>query len=239
MSRHIGIVAVSAEGAALCYETICKEGAALMGRHLHPEITLHNLPLAKHMEFVEADDWKGLGELMARSAHKLIGAGAELLICPDNTNHLGFAEASSQVSVPWLHIAEEVAVCARDASYRKVGVLGTKFLMESDIYPTKLAAHGIDYLIPGSAARQELNDIIFDELVYGKFTPQSKSSIEIIIETLRANGCDAVILGCTELPLIVSNSDSPLPALDSTRILARAALREALAPEESSHQVGR
>jgi aspartate racemase len=229
MAKHIGIVAVSAEGAALCYETICREGASLMGRHLHPEISMHTFPLARYVEFLESSDWPGLGRLMALSARKLIDAGAEIIICPDNTNHLGYDEATAEVEATWLHIAGEVAAVAGQAGYVKVGVLGTKFLMECPIYPQKLEAHNIKSMVPPHNDREELNRIIFDELVNGDFRPETRSYVSGLIDKLRTRGCDAVILGCTELPLLVDANDSKLPTLDSTRILARAALTESLA----------
>lgn len=207
-----------------------------MGRHLHPEVTMHTFPLARHMEYVEAADWKGLGELMLLSARKLVDAGAELLVCPDNTNHLGYDEAVPHVTVPWLHIAEEVATVAAKSACKTVGILGTRFLMEGNIYPDRLAARGIDHAIPPASDREELNRIIFDELVYGTFKPESRQHISGVIGELSKVGCDAVILGCTELPLIMEPQDSPLPTLDSTRILARAALTAAIGnPSDAIH----
>ncbi len=229
MAKHIGIIAISAEGAALCYQTICKEAVTEMGKHVHPEITMHTFSLASHVECLEASDWHGLAQLMTQSAQKLIGAGADLLICPDNTNHLGYDEAAANVTAPWLHIASEVAHVAKRSQYKRVGILGTKFLMESDVYPNKLRALEIDYSIPAPPHREELNRIIFDELVCGEFTVKSRNYIRGVIGELKTAGCDAIVLGCTELPLIVKKNESPLPLLDSTRILAHAALRESLA----------
>jgi aspartate racemase len=228
LGKHIGIIAVSAEGAALCYETICKEGASRMGRHMHPEITMHTIPLARHMEYIEASDWDGLGRLMASSAKRLVDFGAEILICPDNTDHLGFEEAVRHVEKPWLHIANEVLKLIIKADYKCVGLLGTKFLMESDVYKKRLNASDIECIIPEQEIRIEINRIIFDELVYGEFRAESRAFLYRTIEQLSNLGCQAVILGCTELPLIVSDPKSCLPLIDSTRTLARAALRESL-----------
>ena len=226
-SKHIGIAAVSAEGAALCYRTICTEGASILGRHGHPQVSMHTFPLGEYMRFIEADDWLEAGGLLMQSATNLVDAGAEILICPDNTLHRGLDLVRDRSPVPWLHIAEEVAALAAAWNFRRLGILGTRYLMEGPVYPTKLAAKGIEHVIPEPPDREAINAIIFDELVYGCFEDRSRTYVQALIRGLGKRGCDAVVLGCTEIPLLVSESDSPLPALDSTRILARAALREA------------
>jgi aspartate racemase len=225
--KHVGIVAISAEGAALCYRTICAEGAALFGPHNHPEVTMHTIPLARYMDHIYMGDWAGSGELMLRSARKLAKAGADFLICPDNTAHQSIDLIIDQSPLPWLHIATEVASMAKTRAYHRVGVLGTKFLMEGPVYPRKLSAVGIAHELPSLDDRERINRIIFDDLVYGRFEePARRFFLEAIVR-LKARGCDAVALSCTEIPLLISENDSPLPILDSTRILARAALREA------------
>ena len=225
--KHIGIVAVSAEGAALCYRTICSEGAELLGRHDHPEVTLHTYPLARYMPPTESGDWALAGELLLASAKKLVAAGAELLICPDNTIHPAVELIRHQCGAPWLHIAEEVAAAAI-GKHEKLGLLGTRYLLEGPVYRDKLSARGVAYELPEPDARQRINDIIFDELVYGRFEPPARRYFQSVIEALAARGCDAVVLGCTEIPLLIAPEDSVLPVLDSTRILARAALRAAV-----------
>lgn len=227
-AKHIGIVAVSAEGAALCYCTICAEGAALVGPHNHPEITMHTYPHADYLRHVEAGRWDGLGSLLKESAEKLLAIGAELLICPDNTMHLGLEPVRAQVPAPWLHIAEEVAAVAAELGYRRVGLLGTRYLVEGPIYPEKMAARGIACVIPGPEDRLRVSEVIFSELVCGRFKDGSRRYFGELIGRLGQQGCDAVVLGCTEIPLLIGEQDSPLPILDSTRILARAALREAV-----------
>jgi aspartate racemase len=226
-AKHVGIVAVSAEGAALCYRTICVEGAALLGPHDHPQVTMHTYPLAEYMRFVEAGRWSEAGRLLLESAALLERAGAELLVCPDNTLHQALDRVREQSPVPWLHIAEEVAAVAATRRLRRLGILGTRFLMEGPVYREKLAARAIDYEIPAVEDRERINAIIFDELVYGRLEEGSRNCLRRVIEALGERGCDGVVLGCTEIPLLVSEADSPLPALDSTRILARAALHEA------------
>jgi aspartate racemase len=228
MAEHIGIVACSAEGASLCYRTICLEGSTLMGRYAHPEVTLHTHSLSEYVRYIEAGDWEAVGSLMLSSAAKVAEAGADFAICPDNTIHQAFDLVVGESPIPWLHIAEEVAAEARTRGYTRVGVLGTRFLMEGPVYPTKLAAVGIDHRIPGEMDRRRISDIIFNELVYGVFTSDARKYFGEVITRLGFEGCDAVVLGCTEIPLLVTQADSPLPVLDSTRLLARAALKRAV-----------
>jgi aspartate racemase len=228
MSRHVGIVACSAEGAALCYRTICIEGAQLLGPHEHPEVSMHTHSLGSYMKCVYRGDWEGVGELMLSSARKLASAGADFLVCPDNTIHQALPLVQPRSPLPWLHIAETVAAHAVQRGFRRLALTGTKYLVESDVYPDKLAARGIEWLRPSVAEREEINRIIFDELVYGVIKSEAASYFQRVIARMKAEGCDAVVLGCTEIPLVMNDSNSPLPTLDSTRLLARAALAEAV-----------
>jgi aspartate racemase len=230
MTAHIGIVACSAEGAALCYRTVCLEGAQLLGTHDHPEVSLHTHALARYMEYIDQDDWAGVGELMLSSAHKLAGAGANFLICPDNTIHQALPGIIDRSPLPWLHIAEVVAQEAQARGFRRLGITGTRYLTDSEVYPQKLTAAGLQYLRPSAAERAEINRIIFDELVRGTQLPQSQAYFQQVFRSMQAAGCDAVVLGCTEIPLLMNDANSPLPTLDSTRLLARAALHRAVGP---------
>jgi len=225
--KHVGIVAVSAEGAALCYRTVCGEGAGLLGRYGHPEVTMHTYPLSEYMRHVATGSWEDAADLLLSSAKKLASVGAELLICPDNTLHQALDLVRDDSPLPWLHIAEEVAAAAADRGVRRLGILGTRYLMEGPVYPSKLSARGIEGRLPDPTDRERIDAIIFDELVHGRFEERSRRYFQEVISRLARSGCDAVVLGCTEIPLLISESDSPLPALDSTRILALAALREA------------
>ena len=227
MPLHIGIVACSAEGASLCYRTICSEGAVLLGPHAHPEVSLHSHSLADYVACLDKRDLQGVGELMLSSANKLADAGADFLICPDNTIHQAFPFVAAQSPRPWLHIAEVVAGEAVARGYRRLGLTGTRWLVDSEVYPEKLAARGLDCVRPTTAGRDETHRIIMDELVYGVFNAEGIACFRKVIERMRVQGCDAVILGCTEIPLIMNDSNSPLPTLDSTRLLARAALLRA------------
>ncbi len=227
MAGHIGIVACSAEGAALCYRTIAAEGAEMFGPHAHPEVSMHTHPLADYMACIRADDWQGVADLMLSSARKLAACGADFLICPDNTVHQALPLAEPRSPLPWLHIARVVADAAAARGFRRLGLTGTRWLVESTVYPDALGARGLAYLRPDPAGREEINRIIFDELVYGRITPEALTCFQRVIGRMRDEGCDAVVLGCTEIPLIVNDGNSPLPTLDSTRLLARAALARA------------
>lgn len=228
MPQHIGIVACSAEGAALCYRTICVEGAQLLGPHDHPEVSMHTHSLGEYMKCIKRDDWAGVGELMLSSAAKLAKTGADFLICPDNTIHQALAHVLDRSPLPWLHIAEVVAERAVERGFRRLALTGTRYLVESDVYPEKLGARGLEYARPNAVEREEINRIIFDELVYGVFKPEAVACFQRVIGRMKGEGCDAVVLGCTEIPLIMNDANSPLPTLDSTRLLARAALRRAV-----------
>lgn len=228
MPQHIGIVACSAEGAALCYKTICVEGAGLMGPHAHPEVSMHTHSLADYVERLDRGDRAGVAELMLSSAGKLARAGADFLICPDNTIHQAMALVLPRSPLPWLHIAEVVAAEAAARGYRKLGITGTRWLIDSEVYPQKIEAQGLAWLRPTDAERDETNRIIMDELVQGVLTAEAVAAYQRVMGRMKKEGCDAVILGCTEIPLIMNDGNSPLPTLDSTRLLARAALKRAV-----------
>jgi aspartate racemase len=228
MTKHIGIVAGSAEGAALCYRTICLEAQAIMGEHNHPEITMNSVPMAQHMRHIRANDWEAVATLLAASAQRVAQAGADFALCPDNTYHQAFKYLIPQSSIPWLHIAETVAEEANRLGYVRLGILGTRYLTEGTVYPEVLEQFRIESEIPDKADRERINEIIFKELVNGVFPETSRLYLNEVAGKFKARGCDAVVLGCTELPLIVRPEDTPLPTLDSTRLLARAALRRAL-----------
>jgi aspartate racemase len=227
MSNHIGIVGCSAEGAALCYRTICVEGAQLLGPHAHPEVSMHTWSLADYMTCVYRNDWPAVGELMLASANKLARVGADFLICPDNTIHQAFHYVEPRSPLPWLHIADIVGQQAVERGFRRIGLTGTRWLVESEVYPETLTARGLEYVRPNGAERDEINRIIMDELVCGVFKPEAVAYFQEVIRRMKGEGCDAVALACTEIPLIMNDSNSPLPTLDSTRLLARAALRRA------------
>lgn len=229
MTKHIGIVACSTEGAALCYRTISLVGAELMGRHAHPQVSLHSHPLSEHMKCIDNDDWQGVANLMLSSTHKVAQTGADFAICPDNTIHQALDFFKDTSPIPWLHIAEVVGAEANRRGFKRLAILGTKYLMEGPVYPSRLEPLGLEYRIPNLGERIRINDHIFDELVYGHLTDEARAFfVQVITRLQNEEGCDAAVLGCTEIPLLISDADSPVPTLDSTRLLARAAVQYAL-----------
>jgi len=188
---------------------------------------MHTHPLSKYMRHIEAGNWDSVADLMVSSTKKVAKAGADFIICPDNTIHQAFDRVIEKSPLPWLHIAEVVAAEAARKNYKCVGILGTRYLMEGPVYSNKLAAVNIEHLIPTRNERERINQIIFNQLVKDKFTTKSRAYFTKIIDQLKNRGCDAVVLGCTEIPLLISQEDSSLPTLDSTRLLAMAALRRA------------
>lgn len=228
MTQHIGIVACSAEGAALCYRTICTEAPQRMGTYAHPDVTVHTPSLARYAACLDAGHWEGVAEIMLESPEVLARAGADFLICPDNTIHNALDRVTPRSPLPWLHIAEVVAREASARGFGRIGLTGTKWLVESEVYPQALTARELAWERPGHEDREELSRIIMDELVCGRFDPASTRRLQAIIGRLADAGCDLVVLGCTELPIVLSDDNSPLPTLNSTRLLARAAIERAL-----------
>jgi aspartate racemase len=200
-----------------------------MGEYAHPEVTMHTHPLSAYMKHIWAGEWEKVAELMLSSAQKVAKLGADFAICPDNTIHQALEFVKPKSPIPWLHIAETVAEEAKARGFARLGILGTKYLMTGPVYPEALKNYAISHEIPGDDDRARIDEIIFDELVNGLFTEESRNYFNEVMRTLKQRGCDAAVLGCTEIPLVVDPSDSPLPTLDSTRLLARAAIREALA----------
>jgi aspartate racemase len=222
--EHVGILAHSIEGAALCLRELAAEGARELGPHAHPDVTLDCIPLAESMPAWESDDYDAIRTILARSAERLAAAGASFFACPDNSAHLALEQPGEPLPLPGLHIAAEVADAAAREGRRRVGILGTRFTMEGWVYPQTLAAREIDHRVPAPDDRAVVDRIIFDELLDGVFTDESRGEYVRVIEQLARDGCDSVALVCTEIPLLVGPDTSPLPVLDSTRLLAHAAL---------------
>ena len=189
---------------------------------------MHTPSLADYMQHIDRNDWQGVADLMLASADKLAKIGADFLICPDNTIHQALPYVLARSPLPWLHIAEVVAAEAVARGFRRIGITGTKWLVDSEVYPEKFLAQGLAYVRPSAAERDECSRIIMDELVCSIFKPESIAYCQQVIGRLKDQGCDAVVLGCTELPLIINDGNSALPTLDSTRLLARAALKRAV-----------
>ena len=229
MNQRIGIVACSVEGAALCYRTIASEGARVMGEHQHPEVSLHTFTLGDYMDPIRAGDWNKVARMMYQSGEKLASIGADFLICPDNTIHQAFIDGGLAGPCPWLPITDAVFDEAASRGYERLAVLGTKYLMEGPVYSLAAERRGLEVEVPELDDRNEINRIIFSELVNGVFPESSRRYFNRVIAGMKARGCQAVVLGCTEIPLLVDPDDCPLPTLDSTRLLAAAAVRRCLA----------
>lgn len=228
MTAHIGILAHSAEGATLCYRTVWLEGIRRMGPHNHPQITLTGIAMHHAMDSWAQGDLERLRRLFAEDAERLGAAGADFFVLPDNTAHIALEVPGQPFAIPALHIGEVVAERAVADGRRKVGILGTEWTMTGPVYPGSLGRRGLDYEIPDQADRKIVHDVIFGELCLGLFTEQSRQAYIGIIEKLALSGCDCVALVCTEIPLLVTPDVSPLPVLDSTRLLAEAAVEVAL-----------
>jgi aspartate racemase len=224
---HAGILAHSAEGAALCFRAFCQEGFRELGPHEHPDVSLDCIAMGRSMAHWNAGRHAAIRPILAESVRRLAAAGADFFALPDNTAHLALEATGPDLALPGLHIADVVAGVAAAAGHRSVGVLGTKYTMDGPIYPRALAAHGIEAVVPDDTQRATVDRIIFDELVNGVFTDGSRRTYVEVIAALRDRGCDAVALVCTEIPLLVTPDASPLPTLDSTRLLARAAFEVA------------
>lgn len=225
--KHLGILATTPEGAALCLRTFCQHGASDMGPHDHPDVTLDCIALARSLPAWERADYRSVRATLSVSVRRLASAGADFFARPDNTAHRALEQPGADLALPGLHIAEVVAEHAARNGYARVGLLGTKYTLDGPVYPRALAARGIAAELPAPADRVTLHEIILTELVNGVFTDAARQEYARIIARLAARGCDAVGLVCTEIPLLVPAGASPLPVLDSTRLLARAAFEVA------------
>jgi len=226
--RHIGVLAHSADGAALCFLEMVREAGRRLGAHQHPEITLSILPMGPVLEAYERNDLPAVRAHLARTARRLADAGCDFFVCPDNTAHIDLELPREPLPLPGLHIAEVVAERARAERYTRVGLLGTKWTMEGPVYPAAFARHGIALRTPEPADRALVDEVIFGELTQGRLLDASRAEYVRIIDGLKRAGCDAVALSCTEIPLLITPEVSPLPTLDSTRLLAWAAVAVAL-----------
>jgi aspartate racemase len=228
--KTIGIVAHSAEGAALCFLTACHEGEARLGTHMHPTIMMSAVPMGLSMPGYESGDHRTVARHLAAGVRQVADAGADFYVCPDNTAHIVLETIAAELPLPGLHIADVVCREIAARGYRHVGLLGTKWTMTGPVYRKALDKRGLPLLVPDEPVRAELNRAIFEELVEGVFKPETAARFLTAIDELKKRGADCVILGCTEIPLIVTAANSPLPVLDSTRLLARDAVLEAISP---------
>lgn len=230
--RHVGILLHSAEGALLCYRTAVLEAIARLGEHRHPVITMSGREMAKAMPLWETGDLASLCRIFAEDADALSRAGADFAVCPDNTAHIALESAHAKQPLPMLHIGEVVAQEAEKRGFRKVGILGTRWTMEGPVYPGALGRRGIAWATPDANTMAQLHAFIFDELCLGIRSQGATKAFLDATEALRLEGCDAVAAVCTEIPLVLTDANSPVPVLDSTRLLAKAAIDVALGDRE-------
>jgi len=224
---HIGILAHSADGASLCFLEMIRESARAVGPHLHPEITLSILPMGEVLDAWERTDLETINRHLMRTAQRLKSAGCDFFVCPDNTAHIALDAATAPYPLPGLHIADIVAGRAKADGRKRIALLGTRWTMEGPAYPAAVARAGLEMRTPARDDRLRLDRIIFDELCQGRFTGAARAEFVRVIDGLKGEGCDAVALSCTEIPILVRPEDSPLPTLDSTRLLAHEAVRVA------------
>ena len=226
--KHIGIVGVTAEGASLCYKTICEEATKLLGQYIHPEISLHNHSFSRIFEAQNKGDWKTVAALLLDSITKLHASGAEFAIIPANSVHYCFEEIREKSPIPLLSIVEITVKECKKQNYKKVGVLGTVLTMKNGLYKEPLESQGIEYIVPNQNEQSIINKIIFDEIITNKIANEGVAAMINVIQALKSQSCDALILGCTEIPIIINKKNSPLPLIDTTRLLAKKALEYAL-----------
>ncbi|MCW8880199.1 MAG: amino acid racemase [Kangiellaceae bacterium] len=226
--KHIGIVGCSAEGATLCYKTICLEAEKYLGQYVHPQVSMHTHSLANYVDCLDNNDLSGIAELMLSSADKLKAAGADFLICPDNTIHQAFRLVEDNSPLPWLHIADGVIENARQNHLTKLGILGTDWLVNSNVYPDKLDQAGLGWIRPKVSQIETIGRLIMQELVRNQFKPETIDYFLTVVSDLKSQGCDGIILGCTEIPLIINDQNAGIKTLDSNKLLAEAALMRAI-----------
>jgi aspartate racemase len=226
--KHIGILAHSAEGATLCYRTAWLEGIARLGPHNHPEITLTGIAMHHALRAWESGDLQALRAIFMADAKKLAAAGADFFILPDNSAHLALEAPGEPFPIPCLHIAEVVAATAAERGHKRIAILGTEWTMGGPVYPGAFARHGLEWDVPNAPDRAIVHDVIMNQLCLGEFRDDSRAEYVRIIEQMADRGCDSVALVCTEIPLLITAEHSPLAILNSTRLLARAAVEVAL-----------
>jgi aspartate racemase len=223
MARHIGILAHSADGAALCFLEMVRESARKMGAHMHPEITLSIRSMGAVLDDYDRD-LDAVNAHLRATAQRLKDAGCDFFVCPDNTAHIALDAAKEPYPLPGLHICEVVAERAVADGRKRVGLLGTRWTMEGPAYPAAFTRHGLELQVPSAEDRAMIDRVIFDELCQGEIKASSRDAYVRVIDGFKRDGCDAVALSCTEIPLLVTPDVSPLPTLDSTRMLAKAAV---------------
>jgi len=234
MSKHIGIVGVSPEGASLCYRQVSRHAALRLPPEAHPEISIHNIPLAHYVDAIKRDDWRGVGEMLRDSAHKLASIGADFCFSPDNAVQHAVQLADAGSNIPWLKMTDAVADALIRDGRRTVGVIGTRFVTTGSAYQTDLGIKGIKLVRPCEDDADRLDRIIFSELVYGTIREESRAIVHAVIDSYIEKGCEGVILGCSEAPLVISPQSSSLPVYNASDLIAERAIDYALGAESAS-----
>lgn len=227
MARHLGIVGVSPEGAAICYRQVFRHAAQILPAHLQPVVSVHNLPFADYVDAIRRDDWRAVGEMLRDSAARLASIGAEFCFSPDNAVQQAVQIAEVGCPIPWMKMTDAVGgAIARDGRHT-VGVIGTKVVTGGSVYQTDLGIRGIKLVRPSDEDADTLESIIFDELVHGRVCDASRNTVIGIVERLGQHGCEGVILGCSEAPLAITDANSPLPVYNASEIMSEQAVRHA------------
>lgn len=229
MTKHIGIVGVSPEGAALFVRQISRQAAQCLEPHEHPHISLHNGLLAEYLDAITDDDWHRVAALLKRSAKILADAGADFVLTPDNAVQYAIPLAEHDSPLPWLAMPDLVADAVIADGRDTVGLIGTRWVTRGAAYQTQLGMRGVRVIVPNDEDVDRLERVILDELVYGQIRKESQQIMLDTIGRLGDMGCQGVILGCSEAPLVISAANSPLPIYDAADILAERAVRRAMA----------
>ncbi|MBC7992925.1 MAG: aspartate/glutamate racemase family protein [Rhizobacter sp.] len=229
--KTIGLIGgMSWESSALYYRLINETVAARLGGLHSARLVLYSVDFHDIERLQHAGDWIAAGELLAQAARSLQAAGADVLVLCTNTMHKVAAQIEAAVSIPLFHIADPTAAEIRGAGHTSVGLLGTRFTMEQDFYRDRLAErHGLRVLVPEAGDREIVHRVIYEELCLGQVVPASRSEYRRVMASLVARGAEAIILGCTEICLLVDASDATVPLFDTTGIHARSAAEWALA----------
>ena len=228
MTKHIGIVGVSPEGASICYQQLFRHAAVMLEPHMHPIVSVHNIPLAQYVDAVGRDDWCQVAALLTDSALRLASIGVEFCFTPDNAVQHAVQLAEVSCPIPWLKMTSAVATRIEEDNRKTVGVIGTKYVTSGSAYQTDLGVKGIKLVRPNEEDTETLNQIIFDELVFGIINPESQKTIHEIIYRLTDLGCEGVILGCSEAPLMVTHETCDVPLYNASDIMAQQAMEFAI-----------
>jgi len=226
--KHIGILGITAEGASLCYQTIVSQSARILGENIHPTITLHTTSFNDILKAQKDSNWEKVSEICLGSIKVLKNAEADFVIIPANSIHYAYDLMKIKSPIPILSIVDVVLSECLEKKYKKVGILGIGITMSGDLYTKPLEDNDVEAFVPTEENQRILNEIIYKEIVLGIKNEESIRKVVTIIQDLKHQGVEAVILGCTELPLVITEDNSPLPVIDTTTLLAIKAVEKAL-----------